>query len=74
MSVIVKCPDGKIRMFSKGADNEIRRRITRNPEQIIKTNRALIKFASLGLRTLMIAYKELTEQEYHEWNNEYIVI
>jgi magnesium-transporting ATPase (P-type) len=73
MSVIVKCPDGKIRLFCKGADMEIRRRITQNPEQIPTTNRALIKFARLGLRTLMIAYKELNEEEYEEWNKEYVV-
>ena len=29
------------------------------------------KWADVGLRTLMLASKNLTEDEYHQWNDEY---
>ena len=73
MSVIVKCPDGKIRMYCKGADSVVKNKISLNVEKLEFANKALLKFARKGLRTLMIAYKEITEIEYQEWSNEYSV-
>jgi len=71
MSVIVKCPDKKIRLFIKGADSVIRERVTKNPEIIKDTDKFLMNFAQRGLRTLMVAYKEIGEKEYDEWSDEY---
>ena len=30
------------------------------------------KWADVGLRTLMLASKNLTEDEYNKWNDEYV--
>ena len=72
MSVIVKTIENKIFLFSKGADNVISERISLNKEQINITNEHLLKFAKKGLRTLMIAYRTITEEEYNLFNNKYI--
>jgi phospholipid-transporting ATPase len=71
MSVIIKCPDGKIRLFMKGADNVIRKLITLNTGLIDTTDQHLLEFAHSGLRTLMIAYKEIPDHEYNEWNQKF---
>jgi magnesium-transporting ATPase (P-type) len=73
MSVILKCPDNKIRLFIKGADNIIRARITQNPEQIKTSDEHLLQYAQKGLRTLMVAYKEIELNDYEEWSDEYRV-
>ena len=72
MSVVIKCPDGKIRLFTKGADTVIRKLITLNKELVEITDQHLLDFAHSGLRTLMIAYKEIPEHEYNEWNQKYL--
>lgn len=72
MSVIIRCPDGKIRLFTKGADTIIRKLIAFNKNQLITTDQHLLDFAHQGLRTLMIAYKEISHQEYEQWNKKYI--
>ena len=71
MSVIAECPDKKIRLFSKGADNVISELITENKELIQITNNHLINFAKKGLRTLMIAYREISNEEYLIFDNQY---
>ena len=73
MSVIVECPDKKIRMFSKGADSAIKSKIKLNPEYLQQANDALVKFARSGLRTLMIAFKEINRDDYDQFNKEYFV-
>ena len=49
----------------KGADSAIGERVTQNKELLNITGKHLIKFAKYGLRTLMVAYRELTEEEYN---------
>jgi phospholipid-transporting ATPase len=71
MSVILKCPDNKIRLFSKGADSIIRERVTENPEMIKETDNFLMHFAQKGLRTLMVAYKEISVREYEDFCDNY---
>ena len=73
MSVIVRCPDGKIRVFMKGADSIVRQKIGQNSNLIETTDAFLLNFARDGLRTLMIAYKEIGQTEYEIWEKEYIV-
>ena len=70
MSVIAKCPDGKIRLFAKGADSVISERLAPN-SSVGETNKHLIKFAQKGLRTLMIAYREVGDNEYNKFDEEY---
>lgn len=74
MSVIVLCPDNKIRLYMKGADIAVLPRISQNKEEIEKTNEILVSFAKDGLRTLTVAFKEIPLEEYNEWQDKYRVI
>ena len=68
MSVIVKY-EGKIKLYTKGADNVIFERLARGQEEMrMKTQEHLDKFASDGLRTLVLGGKELTQQQFDDWN------
>ena len=71
MAVIIRSPDNKIYLFAKGADSAIGERVTQNKELIDITGEHLIQFAKHGLRTLMVAYRELTEEEYNMYDNAY---
>ena len=62
MSVILKCPDNKIRLFIKGADNVISERLNNEDQNITFINKKILDYAHEGLRTLMIAYKEIDEE------------
>jgi phospholipid-transporting ATPase len=73
MSVVVRCPDGILRVYMKGADSIVREKITVNKDLIEVTDGLMINFARDGLRTLMIAYKELQHNDYEAWDKEYIV-
>lgn len=69
MSVIVRQADGRILMICKGADSVIYQRLREDhdPELKAATNRDMEEFANGGLRTLCIAYKYLTEEEFSIW-------
>jgi len=71
MSIIVKCPEGKIYLFCKGADSIIRQLITGNSYLLSRTEEIVTEFANSGLRTLMIAYKELEIIEYEDFDKKY---
>lgn len=72
MSVISKSPDGKIVLMTKGADTVILERLDKhnNPhgEKILEL---LEDCATEGLRTLCIAYRIISEEEYASWNKIY---
>ena len=76
MSVICKDPEtNKIIIYAKGADSMIESLLnsqSKNSEMLIKTNEYLKKFAVKGLRTLMLAYRELSNEEYNNWKEKYI--
>jgi phospholipid-translocating ATPase len=74
MSAIVRMPDsGKIFLFCKGADSVIYSRLRKGeqPELRLRTAEHLELFAREGLRTLCIAEKELSEEEYLAWSKEH---
>lgn len=75
MSSIVRMPDGKITLFCKGADSVIYARLKRGEQQQLRKETAehLEMFAREGLRTLCIAQKDLTEDEYRTWKKEHDV-
>ena len=73
MSVIVTSPDGRIFLFTKGADSLLVKKITRNKHMIPSCEQNLLQYAKKGLRTLMIAYKEIFEDELLEWEKIYNV-
>lgn len=68
MSAIYRCPDGKIRVYCKGADTVIMERLNDNNPHIEITNRHLEEYASEGLRTLCLAMREVPDHEYKEWH------
>lgn len=73
MSVIAQDPrDNKIYIFCKGADNIIYERLKEKNELSEETFTHLEDFANEGLRTLCIAYRNVPEEEYNNWNKQYI--
>ncbi|PWN51152.1 phospholipid-translocating P-type ATPase [Violaceomyces palustris] len=73
MSVILRREsDGKILLFVKGADSVIFERSAAGQDGLKhETDQALEEFANKGLRTLCLAYKDLTEEYYEEWSRRY---
>ncbi|XP_039347593.1 probable phospholipid-transporting ATPase IM isoform X2 [Mauremys reevesii] len=68
MSVIVQTPDGQIKLYCKGADTVLFERLhPSNEELMYLTSDHLEEFAGEGLRTLALAYKNLTEEHFKEW-------
>lgn len=67
MSIIIK--DGNsYKLYIKGADNVIKSRLNTNIDQpyLQTVEKKIDKFSKLGLRTLLIAFKELTSKEFEE--------
>lgn len=73
MSTIVRCPDHTIRLLCKGADSIIMARLKPDQDEDLKSrvNQDLERFASDGLRTLLIASREVSQEEYDEFQMEY---
>ena len=67
MSTIFRCPDGKIRCYCKGADTVILERLGPNNPYVEATLQHLEEYAAEGLRTLCLAVREVSEQEFREW-------
>ena len=72
MSVIIKV-DNKIRVYTKGADNIMLARLDKdpkanNPDVISKADKSLTEFSNIGLRTLVIAHRDLSQAEYDDFN------
>ncbi|GKT53097.1 phospholipid-translocating P-type ATPase [Colletotrichum tofieldiae] len=67
MSTIYRCPDGKVRVYCKGADTVILERLNDQNPHVEATLRHLEEYASEGLRTLCLAMREVPEQEFQEW-------
>jgi phospholipid-transporting ATPase len=90
MSTVIRMPDGKIKIYTKGADTVILERLSKNQPFTDKTLVHLevcdpdlshiCKFipstlsdlhqdyATDGLRTLCLAYRDVSEQEYRQWS------
>jgi len=74
MSVVVRDMDSnKLYLFCKGADSMILKRVSADCEfdLIEKTEEDLKTFSKDGLRTLAIAYKELDDEEFANWQVRY---
>ncbi|KAJ4884232.1 putative phospholipid-transporting ATPase 9 [Raphanus sativus] len=69
MSVIVEDEDGKLLLLCKGADNVMFERLSKNGREFEEETRDLVnEYADAGLRTLILAYRELHEKEYKAFN------
>lgn len=67
MSAIFRCPDGKIRCYCKGADTVILERLGKENTIVEATLQHLEEYATDGLRTLCLAMREISDEEFLEW-------
>ncbi|XP_062281021.1 LOW QUALITY PROTEIN: phospholipid-transporting ATPase IA [Scomber scombrus] len=67
MSVIMRTPSGKIRLYCKGADTVIYDRLADNSRYKEITLKHLEQFATEGLRTLCYAVADISESSYQQW-------
>ena len=72
LSVILKDSTGTIKLYCKGADNVIIPRISLHPadyrDYTDTTVDHMEEFAKEGFRTLVLAYRIISQGEYDEWN------
>ncbi|XP_021352123.1 probable phospholipid-transporting ATPase IA isoform X2 [Mizuhopecten yessoensis] len=71
MSVVVRTPDDKIKVYCKGADTVIYERLDEKQLYRDITLQHLEEFATLGLRTLCIATADVAEDFYEDWKHTY---
>ncbi|XP_031569883.1 phospholipid-transporting ATPase IA-like isoform X2 [Actinia tenebrosa] len=71
MSVVVRTPEDKIKLYCKGADTVIFERLRENQLYHTSTVAHMEEYAREGLRTLCIAMTELEPEEYSEWSKLY---
>ena len=74
MTVIAKTPQGKIKLYIKGADTMILDRLGTSNDQrkyYDDTIKHLEEFAVSGLRTLCLAHRTIEEEEYKAWNSKF---
>ncbi|XP_077244046.1 putative phospholipid-transporting ATPase 9 [Tasmannia lanceolata] len=72
MSVIVRNQEGQLLLLSKGADSVMFERLAENGREFENETRDhLNEYADAGLRTLVLAYRELNEKEYKEFEKEF---
>ncbi|KAE8023038.1 hypothetical protein FH972_008790 [Carpinus fangiana] len=72
MSVIVRNEEGQILLLSKGADSVMFGKLAKNGREFEEETREHVnKYADAGLRTLILAYRELDEEEYKEFNEKF---
>lgn len=68
MSVIVRDPEGKLTLYCKGADTIIYERLDSSCNRLMTvTTEHLNEYAGDGLRTLVLAYKDLDENYMQDW-------
>ncbi|XP_064409497.1 phospholipid-transporting ATPase ID [Latimeria chalumnae] len=72
MSVIVRSPENRLVLYCKGADTIIFQLLHQSCKQLMdNTTDHLDEFAGDGLRTLVLAYKDLDKQYFEEWQSRY---
>ncbi|OZJ05495.1 hypothetical protein BZG36_01897 [Bifiguratus adelaidae] len=71
MSAVIRGPDGRIKLYCKGADTVILERLAENNPFVEQTLFHLEEFATEGLRTLCIAMREVSDEEYARWSQIY---
>ena len=73
MSIIIKDNNNIIKLYCKGADCEIIKRMSKSSKNNIYSNftiKSVDKLSCQGYRSLLIAYKIILEDEYNKWNLE----
>ncbi len=74
MSTIIKDEQGQITMYTKGADSIMIPRLSKEGSQEAdQVMKLLDKQAETGLRTLVLAYKNMDQSQYQQFKSEYEV-
>ncbi|KAL4317184.1 hypothetical protein HN51_071163 [Arachis hypogaea] len=72
MSVIVRNEENQLLLLCKGADSVMFERLSEKGRQYeAETKEHIKQYAEAGLRTLVITYRELDEEEYKLWEVEF---
>ncbi|OTF71789.1 phospholipid-transporting ATPase IA-like protein, partial [Euroglyphus maynei] len=72
MSTIIRTSSNKVKIYTKGADSIIQRRLCEQSlNDFSQTETNLTIFATDGLRTLCCAYREIPDDSYEDWENRY---
>ncbi|KAG9449952.1 hypothetical protein H6P81_009917 [Aristolochia fimbriata] len=73
MSVIVRNEGGQLLLLCKGADSAMLERLAEDGcEFVDETVDHIKQYAEAGLRTLVVAYREIAEDEYEKWQKEFV--
>ncbi|KAG8501538.1 hypothetical protein CXB51_004006 [Gossypium anomalum] len=73
MSVIVKNPENQLLLLAKGADSVIFERLLKEGRAYEEqTKEHIEKYSEAGLRTMAVAYRELDDDEYKTWEQEFL--
>jgi phospholipid-transporting ATPase len=67
MSVVVRDPSGQVKVMIKGADTVIFERLSPGNPHLDLTSGHLNRFACVGLRTLILASRDIPLSEYEQW-------
>ena len=68
MSVVCKTPEGKILLYVKGADNIMIDRLAPGQADVETMKTTLANYGTEGLRTLVLAKRELSQSQWEDWN------
>mmetsp|Transcript_1651 Transcript_1651/g.3553 ORF Transcript_1651/g.3553 Transcript_1651/m.3553 type:complete len:1147 (+) Transcript_1651:184-3624(+) len=71
MSVVCEMPNGTLKLFTKGADDKLLPLLEHTPI-VEDTWKYLEQYATEGLRTLVLASRDLDRNYYAEWNERFI--
>lgn len=73
MSVIVRNSENQLLLLCKGADSVMFEKLSKQSQQYEdQTKNHINKYAEAGLRTLVIAYRPIDEEEYRAWEEEFL--
>uniref|UniRef100_A0A383WKY7 Phospholipid-transporting ATPase n=1 Tax=Tetradesmus obliquus TaxID=3088 RepID=A0A383WKY7_TETOB len=71
MSIIVRTPQDRLMLFCKGADSIILSRLAAGEPGVETVKQHLDEMAHAGYRTLLVAQRELSREEYEQWEADY---
>ncbi|KAL2899777.1 Phospholipid-transporting ATPase 1 [Bienertia sinuspersici] len=75
MSVVIRFPDNSVKVLVKGADTSmfsiLANEMDREDHVQTATHAHLVEYSSVGLRTLVVAARDLTDAELEEWQQKY---
>ncbi|KAL5723693.1 P-type phospholipid transporter [Ranunculus cassubicifolius] len=73
MSVIVRNEEGQLLLICKGADSIMFGRLSEEGRTFkVKTKEHIKNYGEAGLRTLVVAYRDLNEEDYRVWKEEFL--